>query len=141
MLLLKVFHITFMTAWFAGLFYLPRLFVYHAMPDLLPQEHKRFCIMERKLFWGIMTPCAILTLLFGFALLGQPGFSFFWKAPWMHAKLGLVLLLVLYHISCGFYLVRFAQGRNTHSSLFYRFYNEVTIIVLFAVVYLVVMKP
>ncbi len=141
MLLLKVFHIFFMTAWFAGIFYLPRLFVYHAMPGLLPQEHARFCLMERKLFWGIMTPSAILTVIFGFALLSQPGFSFFWKAPWLHAKLGLVMLILVYHVMCGFYWVRFSQGRNTHSSLFYRFFNEVPVLFLFAIIYLVVMKP
>ena len=137
MLWVKSLHIVFMVTWFAGLFYLPRLFVYHAMSeDRISLE--RFKLMERKLFWGIMTPGAVLTIAFGLWLWLQ------WFRPatgWIHAKLALVALLVGYHLWCGKLVRDFAAGRNTKSHVWLRWFNEVPVVVLFAVVLLVVLKP
>lgn len=142
MLWLKAFHIIAMVAWFAGLFYLPRLFVYHA--DLQATEttsYRRFCTMERRLFWGIMTPSAIITLLLGIGLVHMMGFSFAHPPLWLALKLALVAILVIYHGYCGVILKKFALEKNTHTSLFYRFFNEVTVFILIAIVLLVVLKP
>ncbi len=133
------FHIIFMVAWFAGLFYLPRLFVYHAAShDVIGVE--RFKVMERKLFWYIMTPAGVLTSIFGVWLLLLD-----WQAyltmGWMHAKLLLVFLLWCYHVYCGHLLQQFAYDKNRLSSKFYRFFNEFPTFVLIAVVILVVVKP
>ncbi|MBA4740618.1 MAG: CopD family protein [Burkholderiales bacterium] len=126
-----------MVTWFAGLFYLPRLFVYHAMSsDQTSLE--RFKIMERKLFYGIMTPGAILTIVTGFwlVMLGW-GFGSFW----IQAKLGLVGILVVYHIWCGILVRSFKNDRNVHSHVWYRWFNEFPVLILVAVVFLVVLKP
>jgi putative membrane protein len=139
MLWVKAFHIIFMVTWFAGIFYLPRLFVYHAMSsDLISLE--RFKIMERKLYYGIMTPCAVLTLVFGGWLLSYnlPGYM---HMPWMHLKLTLVVLLVAYHIYLLKPLNAFKWDRNTHSHVFYRVLNEIPVLLLIAIVILVVVKP
>ena len=136
MLWIKAFHIIFMVTWFAGLFYLPRLFVYHAMSDDAPSI-ARFKIMERKLFFGIMTPGAILTIGFGLWLMLGYGFN----GGWLHAKLALVLLLVVYHAYCGKLLLDFKHDRNRHSHVFYRWLNEAPVLVLVAIVILVVVKP
>jgi putative membrane protein len=137
MLWVKSLHIIFMVTWFAGLFYLPRLFVYHAMTsDAVSAD--RFKVMERKLYWGIMTPGAVLTIAFGLWLWLQ------WFRPatgWIHAKLALVALLVGYHLWCGKLVRDFAAGRNTKSHVWLRWFNEVPVVVLFAVVLLVVLKP
>ncbi len=136
MLLLKSLHIVFMVTWFAGLFYLPRLFVYHAMStDEVSLE--RFKVMERKLFWGIMTPGAVLTLLFGTWL--WLGFGF--GGAWLTAKLVLVALLVGYHAWCGKLMIDFREGRNTRSHVWLRWFNEVPVLLLFGAVFLVVFKP
>ena len=136
MLTLKALHIVFMVTWFAGLFYLPRLFVYHAMAeDRVSIE--RFKVMERKLYWGIMTPGAVLTILFGIWLWIGWGYS----GPWLNAKLGLVALLVGYHAWCGKLLADFRNERNTRSHVWLRWFNEVPVLVLFAIVFLVVFKP
>ncbi len=136
MLWLKALHIAFMVTWFAGLFYLPRLFVYHAMSDdALSIE--RFKIMERKLFYGIMTPGALFTIVFGVWLWLGYGFS----GGWLHAKLALVALLVAYHVYCGVLLSEFKHDRNGHGHVFYRWLNEFPVVLLFAVVILVVVKP
>src|ERR1700720_3025808 len=119
MLWIKAFHVIFMVTWFAGLFYLPRLFVYHAQAtDAISIE--RFKVMERKLYVGIMTPGAVLTILFGAWLWagGRP-----WGA-WMHAKLTLVAILIVYHAYCGKLLSDFKHGRNRHSHVWYRWFNE-----------------
>jgi putative membrane protein len=135
---LKTLHIIFMVTWFAGLFYLPRLFVYHAMSeDKISQE--RFKIMERKLFWGIMTPGAVLTLVFGLWLWG--GWRVGFGMGWMHAKLTLVFLLVLYHLWLGKLMLDFKQDRNGRSHVFYRWINELPVVVLIGAVYLVIFKP
>ena len=137
MLWVKALHIVFMVTWFAGLFYLPRLFVYHAMAeDRVSIE--RFKVMERKLYWGIMTPGAVLTLVFGLWL----WLAWFRGAGgWLHAKLALVALLVAYHVWCGALLRAFAAGRNRRSHVWLRWFNEVPVVILVATVLLVVLKP
>jgi putative membrane protein len=133
------FHIISVISWFAGIFYLPRLFVYHAMSD--DQASKdRFVIMERKLYRGIMTPSAVLTIVFGAWLIGSAP-QFYLSQGWLHAKLSLVVLLIIYHISCGWFWARFRDGRNTHSHVFFRYFNEIPVVVLIAIVILVVVKP
>ena len=136
MLWLKALHIAFMVTWFAGLFYLPRLFVYHAMSgDAVSNE--RFKIMERKLYFGIMTPGALFTIVFGVWLWLGYGFN----GGWLAAKLMLVMVLVGYHIYCGMLLADFKRDRNRHGHVFYRWLNEFPVVILFAVVILVVVKP
>lgn len=136
MLWIKSFHIIFMVTWFAGLFYLPRLFVYHAMSeDQLGRE--RFVIMERKLFFGIMTPGALLTILFGTWLWLGYGF----QGGWLHAKLALVAVLVAYHVYCGKLLLDFKHGRNRHGHVFYRWLNELPVVILVAIILLVELQP
>ncbi len=136
MLWIKALHISFMVTWFGGLFYLPRLFVYHAMSsDATSIE--RFKIMERKLYFGIMTPGAILTIVFGLWLWLGYGIS----GGWMHAKLFLVLILVIYHLYCGKLLKDFKLDRNRYGHVFYRWFNEFPVLILFVVIILVVVKP
>jgi putative membrane protein len=136
MLWIKALHIVFMVTWFAGLFYLPRLFVYHSTAtDAAGIE--RFKIMERKLFYGIMTPGAILTLIFGVWLWLGYGFN----GTWLHIKLALVIVLIAYHIYCGKLLMDFKHDRNKHSHTFYRWLNEFPVLILIAVVILAVVKP
>ncbi|GMR20087.1 MAG: CopD family protein [Gammaproteobacteria bacterium] len=136
MLWIKSFHIIFMVTWFAGLFYLPRLFVYHAMTE--DQEGcERFKIMERKLFYGIMTPGGVLTLVFGIWLMWGYGFS----GVWLTIKIVLVLLLVAYHVYCGKLVNDFKYDRNPHSHKFYRVLNEFPVLVLVAIILLVELKP
>lgn len=140
MLWVKAFHIIFMVAWFAGLFYLPRLFVYHALSDDAISI-ERFKVMERKLFFGIMTPGAVLTLGFGIWLLWDYAWQAYAQMGWLHAKLMLVALLVLYHFYCGKLVIDFKHGRNRHGHVFYRWLNEMPVLGLIAVVILVVVKP
>jgi putative membrane protein len=136
MLWIKAWHIIFMVTWFAGLFYLPRLFVYHAMSeDATSQE--RFKVMERKLFYGIMTPGAILTIVFGVWLWLGYGIT----GGWLMAKLLLVIGLVIYHFYCGVLLIEFKHDRNKHSHVYYRWFNEVPVIGLIAIILLVELKP
>ena len=136
MLWVKALHIVFMVTWFAGLFYLPRLFVYHAQSeDRVSIE--RFKVMERKLFIGIMTPGAVLTILFGVWLWLGWGFS----GGWLHAKLALVAVLAGYHVWCGMLVSDFKHERNTKSHVWLRWFNEFPVLILFAVVILVVVKP
>tara|TARA_B100000686_G_scaffold306219_1_gene345450 strand:- start:5331 stop:5720 length:390 start_codon:yes stop_codon:yes gene_type:complete len=129
-----------MVTWFAGLFYLPRLFVYHAMSDDLPSI-ERFKIMERKLYYGIMTPGAILTIIFGMWLWLGYGISGIEGSWWLHAKLSLVAILVAYHYYCGRLLTDFKLDQNQHGHVYYRWFNEIPVIILIAVVILVVVKP
>lgn len=139
MLWVKAFHIIFMVTWFSGLFYLPRLYVYHAMAtDKVGID--RFKIMERKLFFGIATPGMIFTLIFGVWLLSFDMHGYM-TMPWMHMKLGLVLLLVLYHLYMGKLLRDFKMDRNKHGHVFYRLINEIPVLFLAAIVILVVVKP
>ena len=135
MLWYKTLHIIFMITWFAGLFYLPRLFVYHAMSkDQISLD--RFKIMERKLFWGIMTPGGILTIIFGIYLI-----QFHQMLLWLQLKIFLVFLLVLYHIWCGKIMYDFKNGINSHGHVWYRVFNEIPVIMLIVIIYLVVFKP
>ena len=139
MLWLKAFHLISMVCWFAGLFYLPRLFVYHAMSeDHTSQE--RFHIMERKLYRGIMTPSMIATFVFGISLLMQNP-DYYLGALWMQLKLGLVLLLGVYHFSCGYFLKQLAQNPGHKSHVYFRWFNEVPVIFLIAIILLAVLKP
>ena len=134
MLWYKTLHIVFMVTWFAGLFYLPRLFVYHSMSDD-KISHDRFVIMERKLFWGIMTPGGILTIVFGILLI-----QYHEVLLWLKLKIFLVALLALYHIWCGKIMYDFKYNRVTHSHVWFRFFNEVPVLLLFLIVYLVIFK-
>ena len=137
--IVKTLHIVFMVTWFAGLFYLPRLFVYHAQA---PADDRigidRFKTMERKLYVGIMTPAAVLTIVFGLLLWLGYGIT----GGWLHAKLALVAVLVAFHIYLGRLLRDFRDDRNRHGHVFYRWLNEIPALpILVAVVYLVVAKP
>ena len=136
MLWIKSFHIIFMVSWFAGLFYLPRLFVYHAMSKDGPGI-ERFKIMERKLFFGIMTPGAVLTLLSGAWL--WLGFGF--QGGWLVAKLALVAVLVAYHVYCGKLMLDFKHDRNRHGHVFFRWLNEAPVVLLVGIVLLVELQP
>jgi putative membrane protein len=136
---LKALHIISMVCWFAGLFYLPRLFVYHATAnDAISIE--RFKIMERKLYRYIMMPSMLLTLIFGVWMLSS-SVAFYKTQAWMHAKLTLVVLLIGYHHICGAYVKKFAKDANTHSAKFYRWFNEVPSVLLIAIIILAVVKP
>jgi protoporphyrinogen IX oxidase len=138
MLVVKSFHIIFMVTWFAGLFYLPRLFVYHA--QCAPDDRvgiERFKVMERKLYRGIMVPAMVLTLASGVWLWLGYGF----RGGWLLAKLVLVALLVAYHVLLRKYLGDFARDANRHTHVFYRWLNEAPTVLLVAIVILVVVKP
>ncbi len=136
MLWIKSLHVIFMITWFAGLFYLPRLFVYHAQAsDDISLE--RFKIMERKLFYGIMTPGGVLTLIFGLWLWLGYGIT----GAWLTVKLVLVLVLIAFHIYCGKLLLDFKYGRNRHGYVFYRWLNEFPVLILIPVVILAIVKP
>jgi putative membrane protein len=137
MLWIKSLHIVFMVTWFAGLFYLPRLFVYHAQAqDAISIE--RFKVMERKLYFGIMTPGAVLTIVFGLWLWLGYGIS----GGWLYAKLALVAILVAHHLWLGKLMLDFRHDRNRHGDVFYRWINEIPALpVLVGAVLLVVFKP
>lgn len=138
MLWVEAFHIVFMVTWFAGLFYLPRLYVYHASATDGPSI-ERFKIMERKLYWGIATPGGIITILLGLWLWGG---KYGWASMgWLHAKLTLVGILVLYHVHAGKLLRDFKRDRNRHGHVFYRWYNEFPVLILIGATILVVVKP
>ena len=136
MLWVKSFHIIAMVAWFAGLLYLPRLFVYHALAQD-ETGRARFVVMERKLYYAIMTPAAIATVVLGLVLWLAYGIG----GAWLHAKLALVALLIAYHLYCARLLRDFRAGRNRHGHVFYRWFNELPALVLIAIVILVVVKP
>ena len=139
MLWIKAFHVIFVVAWYAGLLYLPRLFVYHAQTeDAIGDE--RFRVMERRLF-AIMTVGGIGALAFGLWLVADHAWAAYASSGWFRAKLVLVTGLVLYHVWCGKLVGDFAAGRNRHGHRFYRLMNEVPAVALIAVVILVVVKP
>ena len=138
MLWIKSLHVIFMVTWFAGLFYLPRLFVYHAMTDSADKTGiERFKVMERKLYFGIMAPGAVLTIVFGTWLWLGYGIA----GGWLYAKLAVVAAMVVYHLWCGRLLKDFKRDRNTKSHVWFRWFNEVPVLFLFAGVILVVVKP
>jgi protoporphyrinogen IX oxidase len=137
MLWLKAFHVVFVVTWFAGLFYLPRLFVYHATATDAPGL-ERFVTMERRLF-GIMTLGGTLAALFGIAMLVvAPGYLAF---GWLHVKLGLVALLIGYHLWCYRLMTALREGQNRHSERWFRLFNEAPALLLIAIVVLAVVKP
>lgn len=137
LLWVKAFHIIFVVCWFAGIFYLPRLFVNHAMVEDRATID-RLKLMERKLY-RFVTPFAVLSVGLGLWMLWLvPGYL---AMGWMHAKIALVVLLIGYHIWCGVHLRQLAEDRSTRSHVWFRVFNEVPVLVLFAVVILVVIKP
>jgi putative membrane protein len=140
MLWIKAFHLIFMVTWFAGLFYLPRLFVYHAMSDD-QISIDRFKIMERKLFFGIMTPGGLLTLVFGFWTLFINGWDSYSGSLWLHLKLGVIFFVLVYHVYCGKLMLDFKHDRNRHSHVWYRWFNEVPVIFLLVIIILAVVRP
>ena len=138
--MLKAWHLISMVTWFAGLFYLPRLFVYHAMSeDRISIE--RFKVMERKLLFGITTPGAILTLVFGIWMLYDYAWAAFASQLWFNLKLVLIGLLLLYHIGCGLLWLDFKHDRNRRSSVWFRWFNEVPVLLLVAITLLAVLRP
>lgn len=137
---IKALHVVFMVTWFAALFYLPRLYVYHAAAtDAVGIA--RFKIMERKLYFGIMWPGAVLTVGFGAWLVGLRGADWFLASTWLHVKLALVALLVVYHLYLGWLRRQFAADANRHGERFYRWLNEAPVFVLIAAVVLAEVKP
>ena len=142
MLWVKAFHIIGVVCWFAAIFYLPRLFVYHtqALSEGDTKGSERFKIMERKLYRGIMTPSAVVTVVLGLWLLLDRWSEYFSQAPWMHIKLTLVILLIGYNHACGRLLKKFAEDRNTRGETFFRVFNEIPVFILIAVVILVTLK-
>jgi putative membrane protein len=136
---LLAFHIIFVVCWFAGLFYLPRLFVYHAETNN-KQLHEQFKIMEHKLYYYITTPSAILVGIFGCSL-WLPHYHHYAHMMWLHIKLVLVLLLYVYHIYLGVLLHRFKKDENKHSGKFYRMLNEIPSVLLIVIVILAVVQP
>ena len=131
-------HIVFVVCWFAGVFYLPRIFVYYAASEDTATR-QQLAIMARKLY-RFVTPFMILTLVFGFALLSL-NLSYYLVSVWMWLKLACVLFLVIYHFQCGRYVAAINANSDSHSHVFYRFFNEVPVIFLFAIVFLVILKP
>jgi protoporphyrinogen IX oxidase len=137
MLWLKAFHIVFVVTWFAGLFYLPRLFVYHVSVHSA-SDVERFKVMERRLL-AIMTIGATLAAIFGAAMIAAaPSFL---KMGWLHAKLALVAALIAYHIWCYRLMIALRDGRNVHSERWYRAFNEAPTVLLISIVILAVVKP
>ena len=136
MLWIKALHIVFVIAWFAGLFYLPRLFVYHAQSEDAPSR-ERFKVMERKLYRGIMMPAMLLTLASGLWLWLGYGFA----GGWLHVKVALVVVLVAYHFWLRSLMADFARDDNRHGHVFYRWVNELPTVLLVVIVVLVVVKP
>ena len=139
MLWVKAFHIIFMVTWFAALFYLPRLYVYHAEASD-ETGNQRFKIMERKLYYGIAAPSAVLTIVLGFWLIHLFGYGILY-AFWLQLKLFLVTLLVVYHLYCGKLLSDFKYDNNRRSHVWYRWFNELPVIILIAVILLVEFQP
>ncbi|MBT1061990.1 protoporphyrinogen oxidase HemJ [Bowmanella sp. Y26] len=135
----KALHVFFMVAWMAGIFYLPRLFVYHAQTDNQAVKDQ-FKVMERRLWWFV-TPFAVLTLVFGLALIFTYGRDWFRASMWLHYKLVGVIAIYAYHFYLYRLLKQFAKDENRHSPRFYRFLNEAPVLILLAIVCLAVVKP
>ena len=138
MLWLKAFHLIFVVCWFAGLFYLPRIFVYYAASEH-SETRAQLAIMARKLY-RFVTPFMVLAIGFGLAMLGQ-NFDYYLSATWLWLKLAGVAFLVVYHWQCGRYVKAINNDTDGHSHVFYRFFNEVPVLFLFGIVLLVVLKP
>jgi putative membrane protein len=138
LLWIKSLHVFFMVAWMSGLFYLPRLMVYHAQTDVQAVKDQ-FKIMERRL-WYFITPFALLTLVFGVWLISLYGKEWFIAAKWLHLKLTLVLAVYGYHFYLFALVQKFAEDKNTHSSRFYRFLNEAPVLIVLAIIILAIVK-
>ena len=138
MIWLKAFHIIFVITWFAGLFYLPRLFVHHALSEDSATK-ERLKIMERKLY-RFTTPSMAITIILGAGLL-IPNWNIYASFAWIYIKLAFVVLLIAYHIWCGKMVKTFAADENTKSHVWYRWFNEAPVLALFVIVILVVVKP
>lgn len=138
MLWLKAFHIIAVICWFAGIFYLPRIFVYHAMSEDRATR-AQLAIMAGKLY-RFVSPFALFTIVFGLAMIAQHP-DYYLQAGWMWLKLVFVGALVAYHLYCGRLVKRFADDHNQRSHVFFRWFNEAPVIALFAIVLLVVLKP
>jgi len=128
-----------MVTWFAGIFYLPRLFVYHAMTEDEPGR-ERFRTMERKLYRGIMNPSMIATLIFGTWLIALNP-EYYLQQGWLHIKLLLIAVLVAYHLWCGHFVRLFRDDRNTRGHIFFRWINEAPVLLLVAIILLAVLRP
>lgn len=139
MLWVKALHLIAMVCWFAGIFYLPRLFVYHAACEDQPGRD-RFKIMERKLYRGITTPSMVATVIFGGWLISYNTAGYL-SQGWLHAKLSLIVLLIIYHFYCGHLVRVFRDDRNTRSHVFYRWFNEIPVFILVAVIILATVRP
>ncbi len=138
MLWLKAFHIIFVVCWFAGLFYLPRIFVYYAASEH-PKTREQLAIMARRLY-RFVTPFMFIAIALGLAMMST-NWSYYLQAKWMWVKLAGVAFLVVYHFQCGRYVTRINANQDTHTHVFYRFFNEVPVIFLFLIVILAVLKP
>ena len=139
-LLFKSLHLIAVISWMAGLLYLPRIFVYHVENYQKKETTQIFEIMERKLYFYIMTPAMIISWIFGLLLIGSIGFEQL-STYWLKAKLVLVLLLTIYHFYLGVFLKKFEIDINTKSSKFFRFFNEVPTILLILIIFIVIFKP
>ncbi len=138
MLWLKAFHLIFVVCWFAGLFYLPRIFVNYAASEQ-PETRDTLALMARRLY-RFVTPFMYLVIGFGAALLSL-NLEYYLQAWWMWAKLACMAFLIGYHIQCGRYVRAINEHSDHHSHVFYRFFNEVPVLFLFAMVILAVLKP
>lgn len=138
MLWLKAFHIIFVVCWFAGLFYLPRIFVYYAASEH-PETKRQLAVMARRLY-RFVTPFMVIAIALGLAMIAlNPGY--YLHSLWMLLKLSGVVFLVVYHFQCGRYVRAINDGSDAHGHVFYRFFNEVPVLFLFAIVLLAVLKP
>ena len=140
MLWIKAIHVISVITWFAALFYLPRLFVYHAMSDD-DTSIERFKVMERKLYRGIMMPSFIITTLMGWWMLKDYAWEAYSNQYWLQLKLLLVGLLIIYHFYCGYLVGVFAEDKNIRSHTFYRWFNEIPVVLLISIIILVIVKP
>ena len=140
MLWIKAIHVISVITWFAALFYLPRLFVYHAMSDD-DTSIERFKVMERKLYRGIMMPSFIIATLMGWWMLQDYAWEVYSNQYWLQLKLLLVGLLIIYHFYCGYLIGVFAEDKNIRSHTFYRWFNEIPVVLLIGIIILVVVKP
>jgi putative membrane protein len=140
MLWIKAIHVISVITWFAALFYLPRLFVYHAMSDD-DTSIERFKVMERKLYRGIMMPSFIITTLMGWWMLQDYAWAAYINQYWLQLKLLLVGLLIIYHFYCGYLVGVFAEDKNIRSHTFYRWFNEIPVVLLISIIILVIVKP
>ncbi len=137
---LKAWHLIGMVTWFAGLFYLPRLYVYHAMTD---DEigHRRFIVMERKLYYGIMMPAMMFTFIMGFWMLYEGAWRAYGSSLWLQIKFGCLACLLAYHFYCGKLRKDFVLDKNKHSHQWYRWFNEIPVFFLVVIILLAVGKP